>query len=78
MSSGIKCGTCGEVEPEKWISVKDDTPVINETVIISDGFEVFTGFYSSMHEWHMQNTELCKNVDFDVFYWMPLPEPPNE
>ena len=61
----------------EWISVKDRLPRnINEGFLITDGPDVFVGFHSSNLEWHMSNGELCIDIDFDVFYWMPLPEPP--
>jgi len=61
----------------KWISVKDGLPDNNnETLLITDGTDVFAGFYCSMLEWHMSNGESCDDIGFDVFYWMYLPEPP--
>ncbi len=57
-----------------WISVKECTPPFcNEIIIITDGFEVIPGFYSSNHEW-------CEiggiETELDIIFWMPLPEPP--
>jgi len=58
---------------DKWISVKDELPIINELVLITDCTEVIPGFYSSMLEW-------CEiggiETSLDIYYWMPFPEVP--
>lgn len=62
-----------------WINVKDfeDEPIpINTTLLGTDGNEVFPVFYDSYFEWHFLDQELCCDHDFDVLYWMELPEPP--
>ena len=62
----------------KWNAVKDeeiDIP-INTNVLISDGDEVFVGFYDSYHEWHLGDQTLCDSVDFNVTHWIGFPLPP--
>lgn len=61
----------------KWISVKDKSPnYINETILLSDGYEVFPGFFSSNHEYMINAEEICEEYNFYPTHWMPLPEPP--
>lgn len=61
----------------EWISVEDKLPdAINVTLIITDGFQVFTGFLSSMHEWCFNSQDTCEECDFWVTHYMPLPNPP--
>ncbi len=64
----------------EWKNTKNtlqDIPV-NTNILITDGYEVFVGFYDSMHEWRMIDQELCIDIDFDVIYWMEFPLPPKE
>lgn len=60
-----------------WISVKDkNNCIINETILISDGYDVYPGFLDSMHNWRMLNQDLCTDIGFDVLFWQPLPDAP--
>lgn len=61
-----------------WISVEDeemDIP-INTNLLITDGYEVFIGFYDSMLDWRMADQELCDCLQFHVSHWMEFPNPP--
>lgn len=60
----------------KWISIKDQKSIINETVLITDGYDVFPGFLDSMLEWRLLNQDLCEEIDFHVTHFMYLPDPP--
>lgn len=62
----------------KWISVKDKdkSPIINETILVSDGYEVFPAFLDSMHIYKNMLDEPWDELNFDVLFWMPLPLPP--
>lgn len=60
----------------KWYSVNCEDIPINTDMLITDGVDVFVGFYDSMFEWHMHDQELCESVQFDVTHWMEFPDPP--
>jgi hypothetical protein len=56
-----------------WINLKDKYPIINELVLITDGFDVIPGFYGSMHKWcEIGGIETC----LDISHYMSFPEPP--
>ena len=71
----------------KWISVKDDLPIIAKDVIVfSETFGVSTGFYAparlldgdcAKKEWLYRNqaTSQAFRVD-DITHWMAYPEAP--
>jgi len=62
-----------------WNKVKSETTIpINTDLLITDGFEVFAGFFDSHHEWRMINRDLdvCDCIDFYVTHWMEYPFPP--
>lgn len=64
----------------EWISVKekDNSPIINETILITDGYDVFPAFLDSDLTFRMLDQENCEDIGFHVLYWMPLPSPPIE
>lgn len=63
----------------EWINVKNRLPpIVNETILISDGVDVYSGFFDSMHEWRMGLSELCEDLEFNVTHWMPLPDAPKD
>jgi hypothetical protein len=56
--------------------VKNKKPkIVNETILLSDGFEVIPGFYSSMFEWCEMDGIV---TDLDILFWQPLPPPPED
>lgn len=62
-----------------WHPVKDksqDIP-INTNVLITDGYEVYVGFYDSYHEWLLQDQTVCSDIGFHISHWQEFPEPPN-
>jgi hypothetical protein len=62
----------------EWNDINDGliTIPINTNLLITDGDEVFVGFYDSMHDWHMIDQEYCEDLQFDVTHWMEFPDPP--
>lgn len=61
----------------EWIEVRERMPdYANETILISDGSEVYSGFFSSNHEFCFNSMDVCDEQDFHVSHWMPLPEAP--
>lgn len=64
----------------KWISVSEQLPTINETVlaICNDG-RMFVGFYTTWRSWYIWTAKKStKTISRTVTHWMPLPEPPTE
>lgn len=62
----------------EWISVDDKVPENYGTVIVTDGDEVYAGFYSNKSNEWLRWTG-WKNLDlryFKVTHWMPLPKKP--
>ncbi len=66
----------------QWHSIKDEDnqPIINETILLTDSYEVTPGFLGSNLEYYMDGEicEPCELLNFHVTHWMPLPEPPKE
>jgi len=64
----------------EWISVKDRLPENEESIIIFDGREVFSGIYINGY---FRNHD-CEGLAFgplenkNVSHWMPLPKPPKK
>lgn len=62
-----------------WIEIKEVDLVdirINENVLITDGYEVFSGFLDSHHTWCMHDQTPCDECDFDITHFMYYPNPP--
>lgn len=61
----------------QWIKVKEKKPdICNVTILLSDGFEVYPGFFDSELQFRFNGQDVCEDQDFDVIYWMELPSPP--
>ncbi len=74
--SELRCGTCGELEYPKWISVKDRLP----------DYHMYVLFYPmTVVRWRdtkigdppycFVSNYLHHNNDHQPAHWMPLPEP---
>lgn len=61
----------------KWLKVSIDAPT-NTDLLITDGYEVYVGFLDSMHEWRMNNQDLCDDIDFHISHYMEFPSLPGE
>lgn len=82
MTSGIKCGTCGEIEQLKWVSVKDRLPEVCHQVlgyglepenIHDDGLPYKTAIFDGK-QWVTDH--FCESSFVTVTHWLPLPEEP--
>ena len=60
------------IEMKTWINKKDQLPEAGKSVLISDGHNIFIGYYDSDH--HLFETELGNCVS--ATHWMPLPKLP--
>lgn len=62
----------------EWINIKDkeNEPVVNETILLTDGREVYSGFLDSELEYRLSSQDSCEDIDFFVTHWMQFPEPP--
>lgn len=84
----LRCGTCGELEPDKWISVKDQLPK-------EAGYYIVASCWSPVKlQWHVGEYRWCidgngywmdccgEQVKDDGYWqtthWMPLPSPPED
>ena len=74
-----------DVQPiDRWISIKDRLPEPEKEVLIWYRYTWGAGFtsyrfgiskwYSNIKRWY----EGCLPKDFEVLYWQPLPEPPQD
>lgn len=65
----------------EWISVKDRLPEnIRSVLVIAKELKMPTiAWYGNVKNiWHLTERDFCKNTNFVVTHWMPLPEPPKE
>ena len=64
------------VEPSmEWISVNDALPEKNDDVLVTDGEDVFIGWYA--YDWNSDDSNFYPSTH-PIKAWMPLPEPYNE
>ena len=67
---------------DKWIKTKDKLPKQYESILFTDGKEVYRGFYSfylgnDFTEEPTRTTYFGKNfMLYEINHWMPLPKPP--
>jgi hypothetical protein len=69
----------------KWISVKDKLPEVDELVLLYNNDEgVFRGYRGNEHPTHIYwacsptGSYAGDGSVHDITHWMPLPEGPNE
>lgn len=61
----------------KWNRYHEENmPEVNEIVLMSDGYDVFSGFLDSNLDWRMQNGDSVDENNFDALFWINFPEPP--
>jgi hypothetical protein len=60
----------------EWISVKNKMPISKETVIVTDGKSVFSGFFNYSYWLCWSGWKNLNLQSYDVTHWMLLPDPP--
>lgn len=71
------------IDRSEWISVKERLPSIRddgiaECYLISDGNLIHMAYYVT-GEWRFcESGQITEPMFYEVTYWMPLPEPPEE
>ncbi len=67
---------------DKWISVEDRLPEINEEILIvirskyGRPYKIRVGIYSGNDEWEDDAERYCPGTMGVITHWMPLPEVP--
>lgn len=75
--SDLRCGTCGEIEPLKWVSVKDSMPNDGDYILMSDGQQIALGWFNqARNEFTQTNTWV--DLTSITTHWMPLPSSPGD
>jgi len=72
--------TAADVEPvRRWIPCSERMPESYDEVLIWDGYDKahYLGYYANANGWVVDGYE-DDRYHFDITYWQPLPEPPEE
>jgi hypothetical protein len=59
----------------EWISVKDELPEIDKSVLFSDGRYIDIGYRNRNDELYCMGAHMTRSMPT---HWMPLPKPPNK
>ena len=67
----------------KWIRTENKLPTVDDNVIayitrLTDNFSYVHQLLYEKGEWWWWDDYIVDSDDYEVTYWMPLPEPPKE